>query len=277
MDFALIHKGIELASVAAVALNISLSPGPSSPQNTAVQKPFVSESQNLPADETVVLQDLSSLTKSDEVNLKMVIREPDPFENNALVTVEEPPKVFTVYEPTPKPSVLASAKPVEESEKEEIPEPSKKPESSKEPVKTEEKKENKSPAPSVSAAPSSSPAAALTGSNADILFQMTNDHRAKIGKPAFEKEERLCKIAETRAPMVNQELKSGTLHKGFKEMNLPYWATENLAAYQTMKENFQFLVTDYIHRVAIESDHKYSCTACVGTSCSQIFSSFVSK
>lgn len=264
MDFALVHKGIELALAAAIALNIALGTGPSTPQNT---EPSVIESQNLPSEEIVILHDLSSITKGDDVNLKMVTKEVEPAESNALVTVEEPTKVFTVSEPTPKPSIKPSEDPKE------TPQPSKKPESSKEPEK-EEKAETKSPLPSVT--PSQSPAP-MTSSNADMLFQMTNDHRAKIGKSLFEKEERLCKIAQERAPMVNEELKNGSLHKGFKEMNLPYWATENLAAYQTMKENFQFLVTDYIHRIAIEGDYKYSCTACVGTSCSQIFSSFVFK
>lgn len=278
MDFALLHKGVELATLAAAALNISIAQPPSSPQKTEIEKPALIESKNLP-EENEVVQDLSFITKNDEISLKMVTKEANPLENNLLVTVEEPEKVFTVFEPTPKPSATPVAKASEEPE--DAPLPSKKPvtspkpESSKQPEKTEEKKETKSPEPSPT--PTSVPVGNLNSPNADLLFKMTNDHRAKIGKAAFEKDERLCKIAEQRAPQVNGELATGTLHKGFKALNLPYWATENLAAYSTVQEDFNFLVNDYIHRVAIESDHKYSCVACVGASCSQIFSSFVSK
>ena len=270
MDFAPLQKGIlELALGAVFAFNTSQTPVPSSTPDPNLQYPSLIESKNLP-DEQTALMDLNSLTKSEEVSLKLVTKE---VEEEKIVTVEQPPIVFTVLAPTPKPS--PSEKP-EESEDEKSDEA--KPETSASPKpsgspKPSEKPEEKKEEPK----PSTTPVGALSSPNAEILFTMTNDHRSKIGKPAFEKEERLCKIAEQRAPQVNGELASGALHKGFKELNLPYWATENIAAYMTMKENFNFLVTDYIHRKAIESDHKYSCTACVGTSCSQIFSSFVSK
>ena len=106
---------------------------------------------------------------------------------------------------------------------------------------------------------------------------MVNDHRAKLGLKAFEKDDRLCKIARDRAPQVNSELNSGTLHKGFKDLNLPYWATENIAAYQTIEENLRFWLSDYIHKKAIEGDSKFSCLACEGSSCSQVFTSFINK
>ena len=253
MDFSALHQGVMM--VASMVASITFATAPAAPQDeVSLSHPeivsFNLQTQTVEQPDT--LQSLTELTQPVTDELKMVVKE---VKADEITTVDQPPIVYTVSNPTPKPSPET-----------EIPEDS---------DDSEDKKPEASENPSPS--PSTTPAPILTGSNADILFQMTNDYRAKMGKPAFEKEERLCKIAEARAPQVSSELAAGTLHKGFRELNLPYWATENIAAYATMKENFQFLSTDYIHRKAIESDHKYSCTACVGTSCSQIFSTFVPK
>jgi uncharacterized protein YkwD len=113
---------------------------------------------------------------------------------------------------------------------------------------------------------------------AEKLFAMANEHRAKIGLPAFEKEEKVCQMVAQRAPQVYDEVfKEGPMHKGFKALNLPYWATENIAAYDSIDKNFDFWLRDDIHRKAIESAAKYSCVACSGTYCSQIFTSFIPK
>jgi uncharacterized protein YkwD len=107
---------------------------------------------------------------------------------------------------------------------------------------------------------------------------MVNDHRSKLGLPVFEKEDRVCQMVASRAPQVYDEVfKDGPMHKGFKALNLPYWATENIAAYDSIEKNFDFWLRDDIHRKAIESAAKYSCVACSGTYCSQIFTSFVPK
>lgn len=136
----------------------------------------------------------------------------------------------------------------------------------------EEKVEvNSQPVPSI-------PAIALNSDGAEKLFAMTNEHRAKLGLPVLEKDERLCSAANQRATQIYDEIfVSGPMHKGFFALNLPYWASENIASYQSIEENFNFLVNDPPHRKAIESDNKYSCVACSGNSCSQIFSSFVTK
>lgn len=277
MDLTALHKGvIQLAASAAAIFNISIAPA--APQNEGLlQSPEVIESQNLPLQTISASPDvappksLNAVTEPETEGLKMVFKLPET-KPEEIVTVEQPPVIFTVQDPKPssKPEEVlgpqeatASAEKTEEKPEPKIPD---------KPQPEEPKKEE-----TQSPEPSASPISTSSSSNADILFQMTNDHRASIGKPALEKDERLCKIAEGRAPQVNGELSSGNLHKGFKELNLPYWATENIASYATMKENFNFLVTDYIHKKAIESDAKYSCTACSGTSCSQIFSSFISK
>ncbi len=113
---------------------------------------------------------------------------------------------------------------------------------------------------------------------AEKLFAMVNDHRSKIGLPAFEKDSKVCEMVASRAPQVYDEVfKEGPMHKGFKALNLSYWATENIAAYDTIEKNFDFWLRDDIHRKAIESAAKYSCVACSGTYCSQIFTSFTPK
>lgn len=273
MDLTALHKGV--MTVASLVASVTFSTGTTEPVTQAdLYHPEIISSFNIQTEspETDPLQNLNALASPGTDQIKLVTE----AKAAEIVTVEQPPIVYSVIEPTPKPSPTAkpSEKP-EESNKTENPTEkptTDKPDSENGKLK-KENSENGEPKPSAS--PSSTPA--LTSSNADILFQMTNDYRAKMGKPAFEKEERLCKIAEARAPQVKSELASGTLHKGFKELNLPYWATENIAAYSTMQENFNFLSTDYIHKKAIESDAKYSCTACTGTSCSQIFSSFTPK
>jgi uncharacterized protein YkwD len=267
MDLTTLQQGVMFA-VSAVASATFSFPSSVPAHGASLYKPEIIESYNLSTMETLdsnlepgSIQNLNTLTSPVTDNIKLVIKEsPTP---ESIITVEQPPAVSTVTQPTSKPTPSSSPKLTAE------------PESSPSPVVKEEK--SAAQLSEVKAESSPSPSPVSTSSNADLLFQMTNDYRAKMGKPAFEKEERLCKIAEQRAPDVKPELASGTLHKGFKELNLPYWATENIAAYQTMEENFKFLSTDFIHRKAIESDAKYSCTACVGTSCSQIFSSFLSK
>ena len=264
MDFTALQQGVVMALTTIASATFSISPV-APPSEVSLSHPEIISSYDLPqgTSEPESIQNLNVITQPVTDQLQMIVKE---VRADEIATVEQPPIVYTVIEPTPKPS----SKPSEEP---------KKSEESQEAKKAEDKKEEAKPSPSAepSEAPKPSEAPALTGSNADILFQMTNDYRSKIGKPAFQKEERLCKIAEQRAPQVNGELSSGNLHKGFRELNLPYWATENIAAYATMKENFQFLSTDYIHKKAIESDAKYSCTACSGTSCSQVFSSFIPK
>lgn len=274
MDLTALSQSVITALTAVASVTLSISPAVP-PSEVKLTDPEIISSYNLPQ-ETSSPHNLNILSGADE-GLKLVVKE---AKANEVVTVDQPeftvkqPELdFTVEQPAPKPSSS--------------PKSSDKPHSDYSEKTASEQSDTPKPSASPSVSPSSTPSPVpsestknetnLTSPNAQILFDMTNSHRAKIGKPALEKEERLCKIAENRAPQVNSELKNGTLHKGFRELNLPYWATENIAAYSTMEQNFNFLVTDYIHRKAIESDAKYSCTACVGTSCSQIFSSFLPK
>lgn len=113
--------------------------------------------------------------------------------------------------------------------------------------------------------------------SSDLIFQMINDHRASLSLPAFEKEAKLCEIAQYRAPQLQEEVANGTIHKGFYDMNLPFWATENMAYYQSEQQNMNFWLGSYIHRSAIEGDYKYSCGSCSGNACVQIFTNYIPK
>lgn len=277
MDFSALQQGVITALTAVASVTFSINPV-APPSEVKLADPEIISSYNLPEETSSpqTLQNLNIISTAEE-GLKLVVKEADAEEvvtvKQPEFTVKQPELDFTVEQPAPKPSALPkSADKSEEDKSEKI--------ISKETdIAKPTSSPSATPSPTPSPIPSESPKndIRLTSSNAQILFDMTNAHRAKIGKPALEKEDRLCKIAQARAPQVDGELASGALHKGFRELKLPYWATENIAAYSTMEQNFNFLVTDYIHKKAIESDAKYSCTACVGTSCSQIFSSFVPK
>ncbi|MDQ3099399.1 MAG: hypothetical protein M3Q44_06655 [bacterium] len=137
--------------------------------------------------------------------------------------------------------------------------------------------------PSVKLTPSTAPmvkkVSPVVGSlSGDVIFDLINKHRLSIGKPALLKDDALCSIAQNRAPQISDELYGGKkMHSGFYSLALPYWATENIAAYTTEAQAVRWWLSDYIHKKAIESDAKYSCAACTGRFCSQIFTSFVKK
>jgi uncharacterized protein YkwD len=264
MDFAQLHKGAAALFASVVAsINLGVVPAPSV---APLQSPVVTDSfnltENVVSENSEIFNDLNSFIEEDDLSLKMVMKD---LEASEIVTVEQPPVVYTVVEPTPKPSPSVEPKPQTENTE----------------SKGDKKElDAKAPSPSPSATPSPVPSftpVSQGNSNSEAVFQMVNDYRSQLGLKAFEKDERLCKIAEQRAPQVNSELQNGTLHKGFKDLNLPYWASENIAAYSTIQQDFNFWISDYIHKKAIESDNKYSCVACSGASCSQIFTSFVSK
>jgi uncharacterized protein YkwD len=182
-----------------------------------------------------------------------------------VVTVEKPKKIVISPQPSASSKPKATSKPQATSNQ-----PSAISQQQEEEKKNEtnEKKEEITPKTIV---------AKLTD-GAEKLFSLVNEHRSKLGLPALEKEERVCQMVASRAPQVYDEVfKEGPMHKGFKALNLPYWATENIAAYDTIEKNFDFWLRDDIHRKAIESAAKYSCVACSGTYCSQIFTSFVPK
>ncbi len=116
-----------------------------------------------------------------------------------------------------------------------------------------------------------------SGLNADILFQMVNDYRASKGLPTFQKDEKSCSLAASRAPEVEQEVASGTMHSGLRARNLPYWNTENIISMRNETEAFNWWINDQIHKEAIESNNTYSCMSCSGNSCAEEFTNYQPK
>lgn len=115
------------------------------------------------------------------------------------------------------------------------------------------------------------------GLNADILFSMVNSYRVSKGLPEFQKDERTCSLAASRAPEVEDEIMNGTMHNGLRNRNLNYWNTENIISMRNETEAFNWWINDQIHKDAIESKNMYSCVACSGNSCAEEFTSYQPK
>jgi uncharacterized protein YkwD len=114
--------------------------------------------------------------------------------------------------------------------------------------------------------------------NADVLFNMVNAYRSSIGLASFQKDERICSVAASRGPELDNEIYvTHTMHAGFYARNLPYWATENMISMQTEQQALDWWLHSPVHRAAIEGDYKYACTGCYGRSCDMIFTNFSPK
>jgi uncharacterized protein YkwD len=145
-----------------------------------------------------------------------------------------------------------------------------------------------SPTPTATPTPTPSPTAVpikrTTGPkppslNPDVIFSMINQHRSEIGLPAYIKDDRLCSIATSRGPELNNEIfGGGTIHGGFYARNIPFWITENEVSQPTEQSAFDWWMHSAIHRKAIESpSFTYSCGDCWGNSCVELFTSWQPK
>lgn len=115
------------------------------------------------------------------------------------------------------------------------------------------------------------------GLDADKLFAMTNTYRQSKGLPPFQKDDRACQLAVSRAPEIAAEIAEDRMHSGLKARNLPYWNTENIITMRTEEDAFNWWINDTIHREQIEGNFTYSCTACSGNACAQEFTNFQPK
>lgn len=116
--------------------------------------------------------------------------------------------------------------------------------------------------------------------NAEVLFNLVNSYRVQVGLEPFSKDTTICEIANSRAPeLYNEIFGTSYMHAGFRERanSLNYWATENMIYQNTEQQALNWWLNSPIHRSAILGDYKYSCTACSGKSCCQIFTSFAPK
>jgi len=114
--------------------------------------------------------------------------------------------------------------------------------------------------------------------NADVLFNLVNATRAQYGLAPFQKDERICTVAISRAPELDNEIwVSRTMHAGFYARNLPYWATENIISMHSEQEAVTWWLNSPVHRAALLGNYTHACTACSGGSCGMIFTNFEPK
>ncbi|MDO8657131.1 MAG: CAP domain-containing protein [Candidatus Levybacteria bacterium] len=146
-------------------------------------------------------------------------------------------------------------------------------------LKTESKKEEQKPKKiQKTTFLNISPSSFTNPLNPDIIFNLVNDYRAKLGLTVFEKEEKLCTLAKSRAEEGHREIfVSGNLHSGLYNRNLPYWITENLIYQKSEERAFNWWLNSPIHRRAILGASKYSCIGCFGNTCSELFTSYTPK
>lgn len=113
--------------------------------------------------------------------------------------------------------------------------------------------------------------------NAGFVFDLVNIERTNRNLAPFEKKEDLCLLAQERSFEIPKEVSSNTVHQGFYERDLPFWAIENAKYGGTEKETVNWWMNSPIHRATILGDMKYSCVSCNEMSCSQIFTSYQPK
>lgn len=114
--------------------------------------------------------------------------------------------------------------------------------------------------------------------NGDVLFDMVNQYRASLGLSLYEKDEKLCVLAEARANEAYNEIwVTYSMHSGLRNRNLPYRVWENLISQNSESQALTWWQNSYIHNQGLTSDMKYSCCKCNGKSCSLLITSYVPK
>lgn len=114
--------------------------------------------------------------------------------------------------------------------------------------------------------------------SSDLLFDMINNHRATLNLPAYQKDDKLCALADERGPELYDEIfTNGNIHGGLYDRNLPYWITENMKYGPDENDVFNWWMNSSIHKKAIEGNFTYSCGECYGHACAQLFTSYVAK
>ena len=122
------------------------------------------------------------------------------------------------------------------------------------------------------------PAAAHT-LDSQKLFELINLHRTSINLAPFQSHPDVCDIANQRVPeLANEIFGNQPLHAGFRARSFPFWITENLIHQPSEEAALNWWLNSPIHRRAIESTkYQFSCGACSGNNCVQLFTSFDPK
>jgi len=133
-------------------------------------------------------------------------------------------------------------------------------------------------APTGTAVPASATDTTSIQLNADKLFDMVNTYRASANLPAYQKEDRICKLADERVVEIYDEIwVTYSMHSGLRRRNLDYWVWENLIYQNTEEQALNWWINSPIHNKGLLSDMHYSCARCSGKSCVMLFTSFIPK
>ena len=129
------------------------------------------------------------------------------------------------------------------------------------------------PTPEVTVEPTPQP----LNLDTEKIFSLVNEYRAKLALPGFEKNEEVCQLAQTRSTEIVAEIQNGTLHSGLYNRPLAYWIWENAKYGSDEAGTVAWWLSSPVHHQSIVGDYKYSCVACTGSYCSELFTSFVPK
>lgn len=114
--------------------------------------------------------------------------------------------------------------------------------------------------------------------NSDVIFDLVNQYRSKLQIALFEKDQGLCSLALERSKeLYNEIFVTGAMHSGLYNRNLPYWITENMIHLGSEQGALNWWLNSTVHRNSIQGNYKYSCVACEGKSCSQLFTNYNPK
>lgn len=113
--------------------------------------------------------------------------------------------------------------------------------------------------------------------DSDKIFDLVNQYRANQGLPPFEKDDKVCELAQIRSAELTHELSNGTVHSGLYNRNLPYWIFENAKVGSNEEGTVAWWLTSAVHHQSIVSYYKFSCVKCMGSVCSELFTSFSPK
>jgi uncharacterized protein YkwD len=127
--------------------------------------------------------------------------------------------------------------------------------------------------PSLDLHPAQDPAANQL--DPEKLLNLINQFRIKNGLTEVVKEPQLCQLAQDRSREIYSEIVvTHTMHQGLRNRNLPYRISENLIYMGSEEKALSWWINSPVHLKTLLSDNKYSCGACQGHSCSQLFTNY---
>lgn len=108
--------------------------------------------------------------------------------------------------------------------------------------------------------------------DAEKLFEIIQSWRTSENLQPYVKDERLCEIARTRVTEDEPQDNHAGLYKRYR--NLPYLISENTTIALNEQGALNLWLDSPPHAKALREKYQYSCVACKGNYCSQIFSNF---